>query len=157
MFQLASDKDLLNLLYIMTPSILIAPKDLCFITSDQPVSIFNPVANVNDLQGKGIKHPQTEISLPLSNEVLLLLNWSKKEKPQKILSKEEVHEFNRRSIIMADSLIFTSQASDDLLEMIKKYNNLSAGIDISTKDCGKEIFTALRLKPVMQEAKYREK
>jgi hypothetical protein len=154
MFQLASDEDILNLLYKMTPSILIAPQESYFFTCDQPVAVFNPMATVKDVYGTGIVHPKTEISLPLSSKVLLFLSWNDKERPKKMLSQAEVHEFNRRTIIMANSLVFTSQISDQVLEMVEKYGKFSAGDDLDCLDSGKEILHVLRSRVVMLEEQY---
>ena len=75
MFALACDRELLRLHLSMTPSVLHAPDGVEFLSSDQPVAVFNPNSAPGDAMGAATLHPATEISLPLSTNRLLRLRW----------------------------------------------------------------------------------
>lgn len=129
MFQMAFDPRLLNLLLTMHPTIIEATGGTTFVTSDQPVAVFHPKARPTDLQGVAVPDPETELSLPLSSRKLLLLTWSDGAPESRMATDTEVQEFNRRTVIMASSYIFSGVDDAGLLQLIADNGQRFAGFE----------------------------
>ncbi len=150
----AADPQFLGMLEAMTPSILRVPQDRILLTSDQPVAVYNPDADPSTLDGLGIIHPKSQISIPLSRSVLLLLTWDKSASRERLMNLSEIDEFNRRTVIMADSYIFATKKSEWALRTVDQYAHHRAGLDFSEIDTGDRIFNFSIDRPVMPENKY---
>jgi len=156
MFEHAFDQSTLRLLASMTPSILRTPKNSTLITCDQPASVFQPDANSSNSFMIGLAHPKTEITLPLSHNVLLMLTWNKEAPSERIMTEDDVQEFNRRTIVMANSLVFSSKRSLNLENIVKKYNKYNAGFALEELDSGEEIYIICKYSPVMDIDRYKK-
>ncbi len=156
MIELASDKDILNVLLGMRPVIIDAPDNCSFFTCDQPVAFYNPSATFNQARGAAIEDPGTEITLPLSSKNLLKLEWSEYDPDRIIASPEEVDEYNRRSVIMASSYIFTrSESVTKTCRIVKRYRQFSAGMQPpQLADFGRTFFTRQFFRPVLTQSQY---
>jgi len=154
MFQMAYEPDLLNLLCSMTPSLFHAPKESFFLTCDHPFVIYHPKATPTDLYGVGPAHKDVEISVPLSSRVLLQLSWNTESENQRVASSIEVEEFNRRTVVMADSFVFAPECSKYAGQIVSKYNHCSAGFDFQTLDVNKGGFHLVNCWPVMPAKRY---
>lgn len=155
MFGLASDQDILRMLAAMTPSILRAPKGNNLLTCDQPVAVFHPEADPADPYGIGLADPRTQLSLPLSSQVLLLLTWDKDAVRERLLQPDEVNEFNRRTTVMAEALVFAPEASESAIQTVAQNKHCSAGIALRVLDSGDSALHMSTFRPVMPAEKYR--
>lgn len=109
---------------------------------------------LDDAYGVGIAMKDVEITFPLSSHVLLYLCWSTARSGQSILTEAEVEEFNRRTIIMADSLIFALAGSDSALQTVAKYRKFSAGTDYDIKRTAEATLHLARFRPVLANNRY---
>jgi hypothetical protein len=150
MFTIAADRDVFNMLAAMRPTLLRAPEDASFLTCDQPVAIFHPTASPKDTYGIGIVHPGTEISVPLSSRALLLLSWSSEPPVDREATPDEIAEFDRRTVVMADALVFAPDASGSAIETTRRYAHCTAGMVLDVLDTGHESLHVGRFRPVMR-------
>jgi len=83
-----------------------------FLTCDNPLFYF---------RGMGVGKPDSEISFPISNHIVLWATW-RADLPRKFIkaSTQIVKEFNRRTIDNADRYIFHSRDEDWIVPFIKK-------------------------------------
>ncbi len=154
MFHLASDEEILNVILSMRASILRPANDATFLSCDQPVAVYHPTAAPTDAYGIGLRDPSVEVSLALSTKALLHLTWRESTEAERLLTNEEVAEFNRRTAVMAESLLFAPEASDWAVELVRKYRHCSAGIVLSVLDASHEAFHLSRFRPVMAPGQY---
>ncbi|MEW5913308.1 MAG: DUF4238 domain-containing protein [Thermodesulfobacteriota bacterium] len=154
MFRLAGDPAILGMLASMKPSVLHAPDGESFLTCDQPVAVYNPDASPSDPFGTGPADSHSEISLPLSSRALLHLTWDKRGPRERILSSSEVEEFNRRTIVMADSLIFASESNEATNALVARYAHCSANHEVEVLNRGKGYLHVARFRPVMAPNRY---
>ena len=154
MFGLAADPDVLGLLLAMTPSILRAQDGEFLLTCDQPVSIFHPEASVRDPYGKGVADPRSELSFPLTSQVLLRLTWDKRDPKDRALTAAEVTEFNRRTVVMADALVFASDSSEAAVAFVAQHRHCSAGPELQVIEAGDSHLHMTRFRPVMLADRY---
>jgi hypothetical protein len=138
MFRIAADPRLFQLWMSMTPTILRAPSDTFFLTCDQPVAIFHPTASPTDPYGIGLAHADTEVSVPLSSRVLLLLSWRADSIADGEATADGVAEFNRRTVVMADSFVFAHAPTDTAVELTRRFAHCSAGMALDVLDAGTE-------------------
>ncbi len=155
MFKLAADRRILELLGAIRPSVLRAPDHTVFLTCDQPVAVYHPAASPTDAYGDGgLADPTTEVSVPLSSHALLLLSRAADPPADRVATSEEVAEFNRRTIVMADSLVFAPEASKWAVETVARYSHCSAGIALDFLDAGTQALHLARLRPVTRPDRY---
>ncbi len=156
MFNLASHPKTLGMLISMRPAILRAPADAYFFTSDQPVALYHPGASLSDPYGVGLLNRYTEVSFPLSNKALLRLTRPGGAPEERVLPSYMVDEFNRRTIIMAESLVFAPARSPAAIDAVSQYRAFRAGMDVETRDRGENRFLTLtRFRPVLEPSQYR--
>ena len=153
-FGLAEDKEIIGILSSMQPSILRAPEGKFFLTGDQPVSLFHPTATPHDAYGVGLADPLVEVSIPLSAKTLLLLTWDRQFLPDQVIEEEDVNEFNRRTVVIAESLVFASGDFGWAMELVTELKDSSAGWDTSFLDVGDSFFHVGRFKPVLNSQHY---
>jgi hypothetical protein len=154
MFRIAADPRLFQLWAAMTPTILRAPSETFFLTCDQPVAIFHPAASPTDPYGVGLAHADTEVSVPLSSRVLLLLSWRRGSATDRDATPDEVAEFNRRTVVMADSFVFAHEATDIAVEITGRFAHCSAGMTLDFLDAGTEALHVARFRPVLRPDRY---
>lgn len=154
MFRIAADRRLFDILAAMRPTILRAPREAFFLTCDQPVAIFHPTASPTDVYGVGFAHAETQVSVPLSSGVLLLLSWGTESPADRHATADEVVEFNRRTVVMADSLVFAPAALELAVETTRRYGHCSAGMSLDFLDAGSEALHVARFRPVMRADRY---
>jgi hypothetical protein len=154
MFRVAAAPKILEMLAAMTPSILKAPDGSFFLTCDQPVAIYHPLATPTDVYGVGIADQLTEISLPLSTQKLLRLSWNSNDTDRRTLTSAEAEEFNRRTIVMADSLAFAPEQSESSVKMVRRYSRCSTSSDFQILEAESETIQVARFRPVMAADRY---
>ena len=67
---------------------------------------------------------------------------------------DEVVEFNRRTVVMADSLVFAPKESELAVETTRRYGHCSAGMALDFLDAGSEALHVARFRPVMRPDRY---
>lgn len=158
MFRLAADPKILRILLSMRPTLVRTSGGASFLTCDQPVAVFSPQARPTDPHGVALTDPATEISLPLSQNVLLLLRWSTKAPLAIEADPAQVAEYNRRTVVMALSYIFAAALEDWVLELVKANSAFAGGIEApEVLDLGDSFFHKLTFRPVMPREHYGSK
>lgn len=154
MLGLATDPVMLKLLGAMRLSLLRAPFGSSFLTSDQPVALYFPDARLPPRQGIGIADPRIEVSFPLSCRLLARLDWNRGLPEVREIGSEDVAEFNRRTIVMASRLVFSSQESQATRDLVAQFAHCSAGGEFETisSDQGAMFLSAFR--PVLPPVAY---
>lgn len=145
MLDMASHKEIINLICQMNFSILKAPAGNFFITSDTPVSIYCP--NHEGPYGVGVSHPLVELFLPLTKSYGLFCSWVSIPRFKEI-TLSELQEYNRRTIIMADEYIYSCSNNPQINKAIKKYRNIKAGIQVDKLEHGDGGLSLSRTIPV---------
>jgi hypothetical protein len=156
MISMAADLDLLGVLASMTPELLRVPEELFLLTCDQPVAFYHPSAGPNDAYGIGPTHSAVEISFPLSSRLLLFLSWNAERRTENILSSAEVDEFNRRTVIMADSFIFAPRESESALKTVERYRKYFAGSESDVLESDDGGILVARFRPVLAPDRYED-
>lgn len=97
-----------------------------FITCDNPVALYHP--NYNDIKpyGVGIAIKGVEVTFPLSSSILIAAGQHF-EPGVYLATHDQVEEFNRRTIIMSENYLFSSQVSEELIAQIGSCKKLFAG------------------------------
>jgi len=146
MLEMASSKEIINLIFQMNFSLIKAFNDNWFITSDSPVSFYFP-----DYKGPygagGIAFKPTEMFIPLNKEYGLLCSW-KDYPPFKEATVEEIYELNRRTLIMAENNIYSCVKNQQINEMIQKYKHIRAGIQVDKLEYDKGGYSISRTIPI---------
>lgn len=156
MFELACDPQALGLLSTMRLSLWRTNGNGELLSSDNPVSIFRPDAKRGDHYGTGIGDQRVQISLPLARDALLLLTWDKDAPTGGVLDVPLIDEYNRRTIVSADKVVFASTNDDAFLRMVDDLRHCSTSIRIETADCGNEFFHLMTQWPVMPPEEYQQ-
>lgn len=154
MFQVACDPQLLGLLGAMHHSIWRTVGDDELLTSDNPISLFRPDAKRGDDYGTGLGDRRVEISVPLSRHALLLLTWNQDGPKEGMLSDALTREYNRRTIVSADNVVFASTNRTELIGMVDEFRHCSASLQMETADCGDALIHLMTQWPVMPAAEY---
>lgn len=154
MFQLAFDPKILGLLNSMHLSLWHTDATVELLTSDNPVSIFRPDAKRGDSYGTGIADRRVQISVPITSHALLFLSWNHEATSESTLNDSLVHEYNRRTIVSADKVVFASSNKDGLIRMVEEFRHCSTHIQIENADCGDEFIHLMRQWPVMPPEEY---
>jgi len=88
--------------------------------------------------------------VPLSTRALLFLSWSSDPPVDRQATSDEISEFNRRTVVMADALVFAPDASESAIETTRRYAHCSAGMVLDVLDTGHESLHIGRFRSVMR-------
>ena len=99
-----------------------ATGDYKFVTSDNPLSYFDPMHDPKSFFGVGLLNENVEVTFPISKD-LMFLGMRKNFEGDKRLSNKSVKEMNRRTVISALRFVFASQYSDGLNRLVQKYRD----------------------------------
>lgn len=147
MYDAALSSSFSRILQRMHFHVLRAPSSHPFITCDSPVCIYHPHYDKIRPYGVSPLFPEAEVSIPLTPEYLvLLINEDRKLESQ--LGKEQVEEFNRRVVVMADRYIYSSTLPDSLAAFIVRYHRLIAGFVLDELDSEDGSYLINRFIPV---------
>ena len=124
MFGMASNHEVLNIMCKMQATLFRAPSG-SFITGDQPVALYHE--DKTSPYGVGPATPGVEITVPLTSAALLRLTHSEAEDQELVASTEEVVEFNRRTIVMAEQYLYTGSCPSGIGDRALLLKDLSAG------------------------------
>lgn len=148
MFQGAGDMRAIEILANMRITLYLAPLGCEFITSDQPVALFHPTIKPNDPIGVGLLSDGVEISVPLSRNKLLLFDRMSGSHRTAVATGEELAEFNRRTIVMAERFIYSAYCPASLVASVLAEKDSSAGFVFETKPHGGSFIQVHRFVPV---------
>ena len=154
MLKLACDPEVLGLLNAMHLSLWRTEGTAELLTSDNPVSIFRPDAKREDHYGTGIADRRVQISVPIANDALILLMWNHDAPREGQLDDVLVHEYNRRTVVSADKVVFASTNNEDILRIVDEFRHCSTSRQIETVDCGSQFFHLMTQWPVMPSEEY---
>lgn len=126
MLKTAVTPENISILSQMKFQLVVAPVNQLFITSDSPVALYHPNYTSIKPYGVGLAFKEVELSFPLTSRLLVRCGWGNDEGTLEA-TKEEVIEYNRRSIVMSNNYIYSSYYDDSLLEQIEKYYCVTAG------------------------------
>jgi len=88
-----------------------------FITGDTPVCIFLPTGRGRAIFGAGFAHPQSEVTVPLSPHVCLLI--SHRSSQRRIgASEKRVNDFNARAAHIAERFVISTVQSRRTEELV---------------------------------------
>lgn len=103
-------------------SLLLAPAESDFITSDSPFSVFRLDERGMATVGVGIGHPGAELTLPLSPQLALRLSlWERR--PRRRLTRGEMQEINRRVACQAIRFVYASRFSKRTMALVEKFSS----------------------------------
>jgi len=151
MFDLGLDPEHVRQLSAMTPTLLRTPAGSAFLTCDQPVALYRPRADLDAAYGIGPAVLGAELSLPLSSQVTLLLSHDAQARASRDLTVAEVHEFNRRTVIMAGAYVFAGERSEEAAALVARYGAQTAGASLDVAETKSGSYFLLRWRPVMPE------
>ena len=117
MYMIASSRPLLDLLSKMSVEVLCAPDDAYFFTGDTPVAVY----------GGSLAHKDVEVSFPLSPQVAILLSWKRRDQGCRILSRQDVQEYNRRTVVMSDRFLYSATECQPIKKLVADFALESAG------------------------------
>lgn len=118
-----------------------------FITSDNPVALFHP--NYEDLKpyGVGLAIKGVELTFPLNSNTLVVAGHHLKP-GYYFANHNQVNEFNRRTIIMAENYIFSNKIGTELKNYINDLKDYFAGFTFDNLYYGKGSVFVSRFIPV---------
>lgn len=148
MFHGAGNSEAIECLANMRITLYLAPIGCEFITSDQPVSLFHPTIKPTDPIGAGLVSDGVEVSVPLSRSKLLMFDHRFGQNRVMVATADEMAEFNRRTIVMADRFVYASYRSDGLVESVLAEKNSFAGFVFKTVPDGNSFAQIHRFIPV---------
>jgi len=102
--------------------LMVAEKNSHFITNDCPLNVFVLDKNNMAMFGAGFGVANVEVTLPLSPDMCLRLDYSGRRNTVRV-TKAYVHEINKRLIHMAENYIFSSHKTNELEAMINQYGD----------------------------------
>lgn len=102
-------------------SLLIAPNEIDFVTSDSPLSVFRLDADGTALVGVGIGQPRADLTLPLSPRLALRLSLSE-IRPRRHLSVAETREINRRTACQAARYVYAHRRSKRIERLVQEFS-----------------------------------
>lgn len=147
MFDMAADREILDDLERMRATVFRAPFGSAFLTGDQPVALFHPAAR-GTAYGVGPATPGVELSLPLTSRILLQLDHGRDGHRTRQATSEEVQEFNRRTIIMANEYIFTGETPEPYLRLVRQNRQRFAGMTFDDLNHGGSLLQVHRFLPI---------
>lgn len=155
MFQLGFNDSIIQILMRMEITFVKSPQGVLFVTSDQPVAVFNPHASPSDTTGSGLLHQDIELTFPLTSNLLVRLDWSQRPGIWEKASVSQVEEYNRRTIIMAQGFVYSSRRTDELVSMVAEHAGFQAGSDLSSRGQGSDaVHITSRVVPVCKAIAY---
>lgn len=147
MFQMAFQSENSSLLEKMKYQLVFAPNGHHFFTGDSPVALYHPNYDSIKPYGVGPAFKNVELTFPISKRLLIKLTWDREE-GVKTIHEERVKEYNRRTIIMADSQIFASEVNPDLMKKVALFHKVEAGYKLDNLWYGEGAVHVSRFIPV---------
>lgn len=130
MFGMATHPSAMEILLNMRVTLLNSPIGTSFFTCDQPVALFYP--EIAPSHGVGPATKEVQISLPLSRSTLLKLDHEDGADEERESTSQEVQEFNRRTMVMAEKYLFACSDEAEIASKAHRSANLNAGFRFSS-------------------------
>lgn len=146
MFRQAQNENLLAEHYKLNLTLCETKNSTFFITSDTPVSVYFP--NHNGPYGSPLFANDTELFLPISKHFGILFHNKNRLKKHIVLNDNQVKEYNRRTIIMANNYIYLPMINDEIIRLVKLNWNKTAGQKLDVIDYGRGSYMIGRIMPV---------
>lgn len=147
MFRYAQSDYLIEIHKRLNLTLCEIPNNKFFITSDVPVSIYYP--NHDGTYGVPLLAPLLELFIPISKNFGILFSNQKNAPKKIILTDSEIKEYNRRTIIMSQTFLYSPELNEDITKLIKKHRNKRAGQTLDVLDRGGDgAFMICRVLPV---------
>jgi len=124
-------KALAPIFYNMNWAFLEATEDYKFVTSDNPLSFFDPTRGPKFFYGVGLLNRNIEITFPISKDLMFLGTWKQSEGYKKF-SNKLVKDMNRRTVISALRFVFASEYSDTLNRFVQKYKDSAPRVEVDS-------------------------
>jgi Protein of unknown function (DUF4238) len=147
MFRMAASENTLDILYGMRATLFRAPFGTAFITSDQPVALYHP-SLAGSPCGVGPATPGVEVSLPLSSSALLRLDHESGKDAERLAVSDEVSEFNRRTVVMAQEYVFAGESVERIASLVALHSRAFAGFKHEDIAAGRGFLQIHRFIPV---------
>ncbi len=126
MLKLIYDSNDASILKKMNCQLLNAPSDCYFITCDSPVALYHSDYDSIRPYGVGLMSKNVEVTFPLSKQHIVRYSMKDYDK-SKYITEEDVLEYNRRTIIMSDREIYSSEVNQELFDMITLNHDIKTG------------------------------
>jgi hypothetical protein len=95
-----------------------APFGSAFLSSDQPVAVYHESPKAR-ARGVGPQSPGVEVTRPLSSRALLILDHGVERSRQVLATTAVVDEFNRRTVVKAQSFVFAGEGVRRARELVR--------------------------------------
>jgi hypothetical protein len=121
--------ELSEIIYKMRWNFLIAKDEYEFITSDNPIVIFDP----SDISGSpiGLLLKDTLLCFPINRKLSLLADWESNSVSDYINIKNAgVKDINRRVVINARKYVFSPEKKIGIQRLVKKYSEYYPKIEV---------------------------
>ena len=106
------------------------PRDGFFISSDNPlVRSVDPRSYRRGLGDGGFKNKTAEVTLPLSNQVILLTSWDQDAREYGSFDSDDVQKINELRAVHADRFLYAHVSENWIAEMGEKYKDSGIKID----------------------------
>jgi len=148
MFDMAASPDILSLLGSMRATLYRLEGEESFVTSDQPVSLFHPSITEDHKFGVGPAIREVEITLPLSSNALLKLDHESGDHNEVLATKEEMIEFNRRTMISAQKYVFSGAEPASVVQALTPVKEMFSGFRYENTNIRGEWYQFQRYVPV---------
>lgn len=102
------------------PTILTAPREVDFVTSDSPLSVFMHHPDGTATVGAGIGQPHAEITLPLGPRIALRLSLAERRLNRGI-GQAEVRDLNRRTVCQAARYVYAHKRSKWIAQLVQDF------------------------------------
>ena len=122
----------------MNIGLLMAPVGAYFITGDTPVAIY----------GGALAHRSAEVTLPISPLLMIILSRNLVAARHHRVSHDELREYNRRTIVMSDKYLYSTNAAQEFRDLVSEYASESAGWTTKVFHRRRGAAIATRLVPV---------
>src|SRR5205085_3409919 len=97
-----------------------------FLTSDNPIFYHDPTRERDSYWPEGLGDENTEVTFPLSRELVLVASRRKGVRPGYLpLGHQVAKDINRRTVMSAMRFVYSSQKSEAINRLVQKYVNSS--------------------------------
>jgi hypothetical protein len=147
MLDMAFGSDNSAIMKEMKCQLILAPNGHHFITADSPVAIYHPNYESIRPYGVGPAFKEVEITFPIAKSHLVKLSWHGKDGTFHA-GENQMMEYNRRTIIMADKYIYSCESQKHLAKQIALNQNIEAGYQLDNLCYGEGSIHISRFIPV---------
>lgn len=147
MYDTAIASEFGRILQQMKCHLLVAPDKSIFIAGDSPVVFFHPHYELIKPLGASPLHKEVEITLPLSPTTMLLLINEVRE-IDSVLNAKKVDEYNRRTVVMADKFVYSSESLSSKDTLVSANAKRRAGFELTELQGEKGSGLLIKLLPV---------